>query len=443
MGALCCIITRNAARGEAVTRRVRLERDTVWLSAADLAALLVGLAVHVVLTRAFTDGDYGRWVLLLDLFYVTATIVDLGLPTLIGRDGERLGSGARDLVHRCLRIQIRFALPIIIISGLLGWIWVGDSTPWLVASLILALSACVQILTYAHRAALRALGESRQEALVRFVDRGATALGIVLAAYQFGAHPIALALATFLGPLGAMLIAIRLGEARLSLASEGEDLETSRAEGRALVNLGLPFLLAAIALVANVRVEKLMLGSLASTVSVEIFQIAWLAFIAGYAPILSIRAVMLSWFGEVRHDAENMWYRAKRSAILLAIVSIPGFFIGGWIGMEALTIVFPDYSEKATVVFSWLLFAWILALLASVPLTLVQVSERPLRYAALLWSGIFADLIACWILIPKSSFPAESAAFAAIIGAAVVLIASSFEAWRLHLVDSSEVVAEP
>jgi len=246
-----------------------------------------------------------------------------------------------------------------------------------------------------------------------------------------------------LGPLGAMLIAIRLGDARLSLAIEGEDLETSRAEGRALVNLGFPFLLAAIALVANVRVEKLMLGSLASTVSVEIFQIAWLAFIAGYAPILSIRAVMLSWFGEVRHDAEKMWYRAKRSAILLAIVSIPGFFIGGWIGMEALMIVFPDYSDKATVVFSWLLFAWILALLASVPLTLVQVSERPLRYAALLWSGIFADLIACWILIPNSSFPAESAAFAAIAGAAVVLIASSFEVWRLHSNPLSSVVVEP
>ena len=150
-----------------MTRRVRLERDTLWLSAADMAALLVGLAVHVVLTRAFTEGDYGRWVLLLDLFYVTATIVDLGLPTLIGRDGERLGSGAHDLVHRCIRIQVRFALPIIVIGGLLGWLWVGDSTAWLIASIILALSACVQILTYAHRAALRALGESRQEALVR------------------------------------------------------------------------------------------------------------------------------------------------------------------------------------------------------------------------------------------------------------------------------------
>ena len=426
-----------------MTRRVRLERDTLWLSAADMVALLVGLAVHVVLTRAFTEGDYGRWILLLDLFYVTATIVDLGLPTLIGRDGERLGDGAQDLVRRCIRIQVRFAVPIILISGLLGWWWVGDSTAWLVASIILALSACVQILTYAHRAALRALGESRQEAFVRFVDRGATAIGIVLAVAQFGAHPIALAMATFMGPLGAMLIAIRLGERRLACASNGEILETSSAEGRTLINLGLPFLLAAIALVANVRVEKLMLGTLSSTISVEIYQIAWLAFIAGYAPILSIRAVMLSWFGEVREDAEKMWYRAKRASMLIAVASLPGFFIGGWMGMEALEYVFPDYADKATDVFSCLLFAWILALLSSVPLTLVQVSERPLRYAGLLWAGIFADFIACWILIPGSVFPAESAAFAAIIGAAVVLLVSTVEAWRLHSDSISSVVVEP
>ncbi|GIS44970.1 MAG: hypothetical protein Ct9H90mP16_20400 [Candidatus Poseidoniales archaeon] len=118
-----------------------------------------------------------------------------------------------------------------------------------------------------------------------------------------------------------------------------------------LIHLGLPFLLASIALVANVRVEKLMLGTLSTTISVEIFQIAWLAFIAGYAPILSIRAVMLSWFGEVRNQRDKLWHRAKRAAILIAVLSIPGFFLGGWIGMEALEIVFPDYAEQAVVVF--------------------------------------------------------------------------------------------
>ena len=426
-----------------MTRKVNLERDTLWLSTADIAALLVGIAVHVVLTRAFTDGDYGRWILLLDLFYVTATIVDLGLPTLIGRDGERLGYNGHRLVHRCLRIQVRLALPIIVISGLIGWMWVGDSKIWLVASLILALSACVQILTYAHRAALRSLGESRQEALVRFVDRGVTAVGIILATWQFGAHPIALALATFSGPLGAMVIAVRLGEKRLVSISDGVELETSVADGMKLINLGFPFLLAAIALVVNVRIEKLVLGMFSSTFSVEIYQIAWLAFIAGYAPILSLRAVMLSWFGEVRDDAEKIWHRAKRAAIIIVILAIPGFFIGGWIGTESLMFVFPNYADESSQIFSWLLVVWILSLLASVPLTLIQVSEKALHYAGLLWAGILADLFACLILIPNSENPAESAAFAAIIGATVVMIAACGESWRIHSSALASTPTEP
>lgn len=409
-----------------MTRRVRLERDTLWLSAADIAALLVGIAVHVVLTRTFTDGDYGRWVLLLDLFYLTATFIDLGLPTLIGRDGERLGANAHGLVHRCLKIQVRLALPIIAVGGILGYLWVGDSTVWLVASLILALSACVQILAYAHRAALRALGESRQEALVRLVDRGATATAIVLAASVMGAHPIALALATFAGPIGAILLAVHLGEKRLGLVEGGEVLDTSVADGRSLITLGFPFLLAAMAMVANVRVEKLMLGILATPEDVEVFQIAWLAFIAGYAPILSVRAVMLSWFGEVRNDRVKMRHRAMRSFRILGLCAIPGVVIGGILGSAALGWVFPAYSESATPLFHLMLFAWVLALLASVPLTLVQVSENPLRYAAILWMGIIADGIACAVLIPERGV--EGAAIAAIIGASIVLLVASHSA---------------
>jgi O-antigen/teichoic acid export membrane protein len=287
------------------------------------------------------------------------------------------------------------------------------------------------------------LGESRQEALVRFVDRGATAIGIILASWQFGAHPIALALATFFGPIGAMLLAIQLGESRLSSVNEGVELETSKTNPRGLLKLGFPFLLASIALVANVRIEKLMLGMFSSTVSVENFQIAWLAFIAGYAPILSLRAVMLSWFGEVRNDTEKLWYRAKRATIVIGIASIPGFFIGGWIGMEALMKIFPDYATESSIVFSWLLIAWVLYLFASVSLTLVQVSDHPMRYAILLWFGILADFIACWYLIPGSVNPAEQAAFAAIIGAFVVLMASTIEVWRLHSKDAFSFTVEP
>ncbi|MEC7704233.1 MAG: hypothetical protein VX906_03215, partial [Candidatus Thermoplasmatota archaeon] len=84
-----------------------------------------------------------------------------------------------------------------------------------------------------------------------------------------------------------------------------------------------------------------------------------------------------------------------------------------------------------------------LYLFASVSLTLVQVSDHPMRYAILLWFGILADFIACWYLIPGSVNPAEQAAFAAIIGAFVVLMASTIEVWRLHSKDAFSFTVEP
>jgi len=413
-----------------MSRRVKLERDALWLGAADIAALLVGIGVHIVLTRTFDDGDYGRWVLLLDLFYLTSTIADLGLPTLIGRDGERLGSLTRKLVHHSLSIQVRVGIPLVVIGGLAGWLWVGENNAWLIASFILALSACVQICTYAHRAALRALGESRLEALVRFVDRGATALGVILAATMLEASPIPLALATFLGPAGALGIAILLGERRIRDAEPGDELPSASTDSKALVRMGLPFLAAAIALVANVRVEKLMLGILSTPEAVEHFQIAWLAFIAGYAPILSVRAVMLSWYGEVRHDGDRLAHRHVRARRVLGLCVIPGLLIGLTLGQASIRWVFPTFADEAVPLFQMMLAAWTFALMASPALTMIQVSDAPEAYPRALWTGIIADVLACVVLIPMMGI--AGAAVSAGVGGLVTWLAAERSQRAIH-----------
>jgi O-antigen/teichoic acid export membrane protein len=396
-----------------LSRHVRLERDTIWLSFADIIALLVGIAVHVVLTQAFSNGDYGRWILLLDLYYVLSTIIDLGLPTLIGRDSERLGKHAHQLVSQSLNLQSKFAIPIILLAGFIGWFWVGNGIDWLVASFILIISACTQILTYAHRAALRSLGESRQEALVRFVDRGATAIGIVIVVWLLGASPIPLALATFMGPMVAIIIAINLGEKKLEdSTNNGLCLETKNVSDQQLMKLGFPFLMAAIALVVNIRVEKILLGVIATPNAVETFQIAWLAFIAGYALILSIRAVMLSWYGEVRHDYSRLMVRRKRARILLIPAAVIGILIGYSLGRFSIGWIFPDYANESSPVFMILLVSWLFALLASEPLTAIQIGKKPSVYAGILWLGILIDAVICIILIPSTGV------FGAAIGSA-------------------------
>ena len=216
-----------------------------------------------------------------------------------------------------------------------------------------------------------------------------------------------------------------------SITNKGESLGYVNDDVRTLLMLGLPFLLASIALVLNVRVEKLMLGVLATPEDIEVFQIAWLAFIAGYAPILSVRAVMLSWFGETRHDVDILQHRQQRALKIIFIATVPGLIIGYTLGQASIGWVFPNYANDAKPIFLLLLIAWALALNASVPITMIQVSEKPMYYAAVLWFGIIVDTIFCILMIPEQG--TEGAAIGAIVGAASVLISAMILNRKLYL----------
>ncbi len=399
-------------------RKVAPHRDTLWLSGADASNLVFGVIIHVVLTRALLSDDYGTFVLLLDFFHVCVILVDLGLPTLIARDGGRLGSKLSDLTGRV----VSFQFPLMIMLGLTGaYVGVMLFGGWLVPAFLLAIAAGLQVVTYSLRAGMRSLGEARWEAIVRVVDRGVVAFLMISWANgtveQF-------AQATLFGPIVAFAITLivwlrkikpRLQEAKQPLP------EIYGMNMKELVNSGLPFLFASAALVINVRIEKLLLGMLATPEDVAVFQIAWLGFIAGYGPILSLRAVLLSWFGEVRDDLEKLTHRYKRALFACAILSPIGAGIGIIIGPFAFENLFPDYANVVSKPFLGFLFAWVFHAMASPSLSLIQVSEKPWNYTRILWVGIVASVVASFYLIPTQPSAVVGATIAAAFASLVVL----------------------
>lgn len=418
-------VTTGASR-----RQVVLERDTAWLSAADTASLVMGMVVHVILTRSLLSGEYGLWVLLLDMFHVAFVLIDLGLPTIIGRDLDKLGSLGRKLVHRSLSLQIPAMVVLIPAATLLSLRLTNASSVWLAPATLLAGSAALQVLAYSHRSALRALGEARKEAAVRIIDRAGVAAGLVIAQTYLPGRLDVLAIAILAGPVLALVYAIFVGERQmlLSATEPPDDLPTGSMENKQLLSTGLPFMLASGALIIQVRIEKILLGTIGDIEALASYQIAWLAFIAGYAPILSLRAMLLSHFGEVRSDITALLKRFQRTRKLVSLALIPSLLIGWFGGGVMIPLLFPAYSETALPLFQILLAAWALALIASPPLAIVQISDKPWRYTRALWWGIAADALACVILIPRIG--AEGAAWAACVGALVVLIIGLFEAGR-------------
>jgi len=399
-----------AKEEESFERKVVPQRDTLWLSGADGINLIFGIIIHVILTRALLSDDYGTFVLLLDFFHVCVILVDLGLPTLIARDGARLGNNLGSLTSRIISIQF----PLMVMIGLLGaYAGVMVFGGWLVPAIFLAIAAGLQVITYSLRAGMRSLGEARWEAIIRVADRGVVALLMVSWANgtieQF-------AQATLFGPVVALGIAVLVWLLKIKphLQEPAQPIPEINAMGtQELVSTGLPFLFASAALVINVRIEKLLLGIFASPEDVAIFQIAWLGFIAGYGPILSLRAVLLSWFGEVRDDFEKLSHRYRQSSIACVILCPIGIGIGMMVGPIAFETLFPDYVDVVNKPFLALLFAWLFHAIASPSLALIQVGEKPWNYTWILWAGISLSAAASLYLIPTQSNPVMGAAVAA------------------------------
>ena len=414
-------------------RKVAPHRDTLWLSTADAINLIFGIIIHVILTRVLISSDYGLFILLLDFFHVCVIIIDLGMPTLIGRDGERLGIHLNKVIRKIIKIQI---VPFLIGIFLFSFIGVYLFGGWIDVAIILSISAGLLVLTYSYRSALRSLGEARIEAIIRIIDRGVVAFLMI----TWSSTILEFAIATLIGPICSFVIAYTIFKLKVSpqLSVPSEEIpEISEYDNYNLIKAGLPFLFASAALVINVRIEKLLLGFIAGPNDVAIYQIAWLGFIAGYGPILSLRAILLSWFGEVRDDLEKVIYRFKRAMYATIIVAILGALIAFLIYPFVYDILFPEYTDSVNLPFRILLISWILHTISSPSLSLIQTSTTPWKYTRILWYGITVSGVVCLCLIYSLSNAVIGATIGTVCGSTIVFILSIYNSRTM--INKSEI----
>ena len=149
-------------------------RDSSWLVGADLLAVLLAFLGQIILARMLLAEHYGWMVIVIDVYASMMLVVDLGLPTLLARDGARAPDLVLSAVHRMYRCQLAAAIPFLILAG-----WLRPES-WLIGevpgALVLAamLTAVAHVGSYAPRSGLRVLGEARLEALTKVVESGVT-----------------------------------------------------------------------------------------------------------------------------------------------------------------------------------------------------------------------------------------------------------------------------
>ena len=279
-------------------RRPKLARDTVWLASSDGLAIIFGLIGQVILAKALLQSDYGLLVVILDAFATMYILIDAGLPTIIARDVPRNPGASRIAVRRVLKLQMLIAIPFLFGSAIISTaIWDDAPVELLLAC---ALVAFGHIMSYPHKAMLRALGEARIESILKLIERIiTTGLYYVFLMSDYDS-PTIYACGFSIGVFISLIGTLWIGE-RLAIDSSS-DLPSEWNSNKTLLISALPFAVTLGILPYVTKLEKFLLAGLSTYDDVSLYHVAQLAWIAGLMLPQAMRAALLPYLGEARND---------------------------------------------------------------------------------------------------------------------------------------------
>lgn len=367
-------------------RRPALFRDTGWLAGSDLITITGGLIGQILLTKALVRSEYGLYVLLIDAFAVMFLLVDAGLPTIITRDVPRARNQAGKIVIQTLKLQGIIAL-FFIPFGMLLAVKFWPSTP------VFLLMACagitiLHVFTYAPRSVLRALGEARQEAFVKVIERIITTSGYAILLYNQSSNPTFYALVFLAGVFTSMIYAFFQGWKKCVSASREKDTGDILLSNKKFLISALPFAVTLGIIPLIGRFEKFLLAFYENTESVAIFHVAFLAYLAGLTLPQAMRASLLPIMGNLKGDKKEIGLQIKKARYLALRLLIIGFFAGGGGVYILMKYAFPDYYIESYPLFLGLLIGWAVTMIAVPNYVAVQAGDNPWKFTLMLFGGV-------------------------------------------------------
>ena len=274
-------------------RRPKLARDTVWLASSDGLAIILGLIGQVILAKALLQSDYGLLVVILDAFATMYILIDAGLPTILARDVPRSPGASKQAVRRVLKLQAFIAIPFLLMSAFVSTsIWDDAPLELLLACAIIAFG---HIMSYPHKAMLRALGEARIESFLKLLERAITTfLYWVFLTKDYDSPTIyawGFSIGVFISLIGTLWIGERLAR------DENGKLSDDWKSNKSLFIAALPFAVTLGILPYVTKLEKFLLAALTNYDDVSLYHVAQLAWIAGLMLPQAMRAALLPYLG--------------------------------------------------------------------------------------------------------------------------------------------------
>ena len=427
-------------------RDLNMGRDSSWLIGADIFAVFLALIGQVVLTRALITEDYGIFIIALDVFATTFLIIDLGLPTILTRDGANCVNKIWEAIWRIYRIQFVCMIPFVVIALLGVTIIVDDWTAFLPVIVTCMLVALAHIFSYAPRSGLRAAGYAWMEACTKVIERIGAVAGY-LTLYYFGSdsvesYAIAFLIGALLGLISAVLFA-RFTLKPTANDSSWHDLDECWIDNKSLILQSLPFAITLGILPYVIRIEKFIVAGTMGVDSAALFHVAQIAWLAGLVVPQALRAALLPILGQRRNDEKKFFASIEKSLDLCFAILPIGLFGGALLIQFLLPIAFPEqYTDgsigpSAVELFMILLIGWCLTLLATPSYTALQAGENPWKFTLFIGFVVVFGCMIGFLLIGSMATSPTWGLYAAAIASTLTsafLLFSSLHLAKLWLI---------
>jgi len=421
-------------------RQPEMGRDSAWLASADIVAVFLALFGQVLLTRALSTEEFGLFIIAFDAFATLFLIVDLGLPTILARDGAKAIHRVWPSIFRIYRLQARMLMPFLLLACILTPIIDSDWKNHAPLLVICAGIALAHIASYAPRTALRVGGEARLEAMTKLVERGLTVCGYAVLVW-FGSTSVTMfALVFLIGALFGFITALLWAKQLLQPLADSTDSGTLGdvwSSNRTLLVHALPFAITLGVLPYVVRIEKFIVGGTLGLDAAALFHVAQLAWLAGLVVPQAMRAALLPLLGE-RRDRSDAFYDQMNRSLDFCFGLLPfGLYGGAAIVWLALPIAFPEqYTDgslgaSAVDLFMILLFGWCCTVLATPTYTALQAGPRPWHFTGFIagvvaFAAVLGFVLIGWASETSFSKGVFAAAIASSTTAVFMLLLSHF-----------------
>ena len=414
------------------TRRPVMGRDSGWLIGSDLIAIFLALIGQIFLTKALLTEDYGIYIVALDAFATFFLIIDLGLPTLIARDGANDASKIWASIFRVYKLQFICSIPFIILAIITTPLIVEEWKEFLDLLVICGFIALVHIASYAPRSGLRAAGQAKLEAGTKVMERAVTVMGYLILYYQGSSSVSSFALVFLLGALIGLAAALVFSYWILKPISNNKNsiLSDSWLDNKTLLLQALPFAVTLGVLPYVIRIEKFIIAGEIGVEGAALFHVAQLAWLAGLVVPQALRAALLPVLGENRNNSVKFQKSLENSLDLCLGILPVGLFSGAAIVYLLLPIAFPEQyidgslGASAVELFMVLLFGWCLTLLATPTYTALQAGKKPWNFTVLIAVVVIFATIIGYILIRWQAMESDGSGLYA--GAIASSITSGF-----------------